>query len=382
MITDKGKGIIAKFLIGQAPSYASHIAVGCGPKALSSLDTIPQGQYSDKTNLDFEMFRVPIISRGYIQENGESKIVLTAELPTQDRYEVTEVGVYSAAANPSAGAYDSKIIYSFNQDERWEFHGAEGATSIASIPGSLGDQSAPYNIVQTSKAFFANSDNKTIQNEARIVRNEVPRYLNSSLFLSGDLSTIDYDQQGKLEQTSGDHIHITGISADYNKNSVDDELRLAFSILNSEITSNANPDSVRVLIEFTSADTTSTSGVWAKMEVNVEDISSTNTGVIKQDFANNRYVVAKVKLNDLHRSTNFSWSAVTAIKISLMVEVNGAPTSDFWVALDGLRLENVTENPLYGLTGYTVIKTSDTLPIKKFANTANFLEFRFGLGVQ
>jgi hypothetical protein len=382
MITDKGKGIIAKFLIGQAPSYASHIAIGCGPKALSSLDVVPQGEYSNKTNLDFEMFRVPIISRGYIQENGESKIVLTAELPTQDRYEITEVGVYSAAANPSAGAYDSKIIYSFNQDERWEMHGAEGATAIASIPGSLGDLSAPYNIVQTSKAFFANSDNKTIQNEARINRNEVPRYLNSSLFLSGNLSTIDYDGQGKLEQVSGDHIHITGISADYNKNSVDDELRLAFSILNSEITSSANPDSVKVLIEFTSADTTSTSGVWAKMEVDVEDISSTNTGVIKQDFENDRYVVAKVKLNDLHRSTNFSWSAVTAIKISAMVEVSGAATSDFWIALDGLRLENVTENPLYGLTGYTVIKTDNTLPIKKFANTANFLEFRFGLGVQ
>jgi hypothetical protein len=382
MITDKGKGIIAKFLIGQAPSYASHIAIGCGPKALSSLDVVPQGEYSNKTNLDFEMFRVPIISRGYIQENGESKIVLTAELPTQDRYEITEVGVYSAAANPSAGAYDSKIIYSFNQDERWEMHGAEGATSIPSIPGSLGDLSAPYNIVQESKAFFANSDNKTIQNETRINRNEVPRYLNSSLFLSGNLSTIDYDGQGKLEQVSGDHIHITGISADYNKNSVDDELRLAFSILNSEITSSANPDSVKVLIEFTSADTTSTSGVWAKMEVDVEDISSTNTGVIKQDFENDRYVVAKVKLNDLHRSTNFSWSAVTAIKISAMVEVNGAATSDFWIALDGLRLENVTENPLYGLTGYTVIKTDNALPIKKFANTANFLEFRFGLGVQ
>jgi hypothetical protein len=39
------------------------------------------------------MFRVPISSRGYVQENGMNKIVLTAELPTEERYEITEVGL-------------------------------------------------------------------------------------------------------------------------------------------------------------------------------------------------------------------------------------------------------------------------------------------------
>lgn len=31
MITEFGKGIIGKYLIGQAPAYASYIAIGCGP---------------------------------------------------------------------------------------------------------------------------------------------------------------------------------------------------------------------------------------------------------------------------------------------------------------------------------------------------------------
>jgi hypothetical protein len=66
MITNIGKTIIAKYLLGQAPAYASYIAVGCGATPLASGDTI--GDYSTKTNLDFEMFRVPISSRGFINE--------------------------------------------------------------------------------------------------------------------------------------------------------------------------------------------------------------------------------------------------------------------------------------------------------------------------
>ena len=36
MITEFGKGIIGKYLIGQAPAYASYIAIGCGATPVSS----------------------------------------------------------------------------------------------------------------------------------------------------------------------------------------------------------------------------------------------------------------------------------------------------------------------------------------------------------
>jgi hypothetical protein len=77
MITNTGKDIIAKYLIGQAPAYASYIAVGCGARPLASDATLDD--YSEKRNLDFEMFRVPIVSRGYVNENNISKIVFTAD---------------------------------------------------------------------------------------------------------------------------------------------------------------------------------------------------------------------------------------------------------------------------------------------------------------
>ena len=75
MITNTGKGIIGKYLLGQAPAYASYIAIGCGPTPLNTNDT--SADFSLKKNLEFEMFRVPISSRGFVNENGVDKIVFT-----------------------------------------------------------------------------------------------------------------------------------------------------------------------------------------------------------------------------------------------------------------------------------------------------------------
>lgn len=36
MITNVGKNLLAKYLVGQTQSYASHIAVGCGPAPIDS----------------------------------------------------------------------------------------------------------------------------------------------------------------------------------------------------------------------------------------------------------------------------------------------------------------------------------------------------------
>jgi hypothetical protein len=48
-----------------------------------------------------------------------------------------------------------------------------------------------------------------------------------------------------------------------------------------------------------------------------------------------------------------------------------------------MRLENLTTtNPLYGLTGYSVLKTDGALPIVKASNTSNYIEFRIAIGVE
>ena len=61
MITNVGKNIIAKYLIGEAPAYASFMALGCGPKprknvtTLSDVDTF---EYSGTIEIGIEETRI------------------------------------------------------------------------------------------------------------------------------------------------------------------------------------------------------------------------------------------------------------------------------------------------------------------------------------
>jgi hypothetical protein len=380
MITNVGKNLLAKYLIGQAPAYASHIALGCGAKPLA-IDALA-GDYSNKKNLDFEMFRVPISSRGYVYEDGASKIVLTAELPTVERYEITEIGIYSSASNPTAGASDSKTVYSFSTSENWEYHTATTATTIPIVSGPLATNSLePLIINQTSPVFQTNADNKTLLEIKRLERYESCRYLNNTIFIAGNESTLSLSGLKMVPGTLSKHIHLTGATLDFNKNSASDELRLAFSIVNKSATPSANllnPTGVKLLIEFADSDAGDAQN-YAQFQV---DITS-GTGAGQQNFATNRYVVVTKQLKDLIKSTTFTWNSVNVVKIwASVLGAGGTPSADYYVALDALRLENTSSvNPLYGMTGYSVVKSPDLLPIVKVSNTANLVEFRFALDV-
>jgi hypothetical protein len=454
MITNTGKNILAKYLVGQTASYASHIAVGCGPKPLA-LDSA-SADYSSKQSLDFEMFRVPIISRGFVDESGVSKVVLTAELPTQERYEITEVGIFSGASNPAAGSFDSKTVYSFSDSESWKYssqgteipsiyeplddrvvkitnatasgttltyttdapHGLTAGTeisisgispvvfnqskvNIATVPtsttftivsltavvatfassGYLINDVETDIISQVYPVFQTNADNKIFTNSDRVDRYERCRFLNNIFAISGNNSKISVDNNGRLNAinfTSGlpsNFIQLSDTTVDFSKNSPTDELRLAFSVINRVGDSLTQPESVRIIIEFSSTGTFK-SGKWAIFEAVVNNTSN--------DFSTNRYFVVKKQLQELQKSTDFSWAEINTVRIYASVIKAGSiePTEDFYVCLDGVRLENVTStNSVYGLTGYSVMRTPEAKTIIKSANTTNYIEFRFGLDV-
>lgn len=387
MITNTGKNILAKYLVGHTPSYASHIAIGCGPKPLGPLDfPIDFAQdFSTKETLDFEMFRVPITSRGFVNESGDSYVVFTGELPTQERYEITEVGVFSAAANPTAGVSDSRNLYSFSEAEGWEYHSSSAVTPIPFIRTRLDEEegntiTAPGSL----KAFFVDSENATFSYIDRRQRQETPRFLNNSVLVRGDSSFISINANGNLVANDdiSDHIHLTGTSLNLDRNAPTDLLKLAFSIvseqgedpLDPEAVEVVHPESVRILVEFVSGET-------GQVEFANFDVILVN-GENGVDFSNNRYYVVTKQIQELSKSISFSWEAVSVIKVytSVLFGIDQQPSDRFWVALDGLRLENVTSvNPLYGLTGYTTLKTEDELPVVKFPNSSNFVEFRFAL---
>ena len=543
MITNTGKDIIAKYLLGQAPAFASHIAIGSGKKPLQSTDSLTpyQAEFAYKDNLDFEMFRVPIVSRGYVSDtdpvtvtitnasgNGIlvtytanntyapgdivdiyginiagynmsnaiiysssatqftvkssvtgvytsggiavgriSKIVLTAELPTEQRYEITEVGVYSARSNPSATNKDSRMLYTFAETENWEYHGTSSAIGLGSTistplyAGSSGTGVINPNL-GVAPAFRATSDNAVFDSDARLSKYERCRFLNSAIYVPGNMSRLTLDGS-ELTYTdtvhptydNKTHIHLAGTTLDLSQNSPDDELRLAFSIIHKDETFDIPPTKAYILVEFTPdeslvVDTEN----FAKFQVTLTSSTPGFSG-----FDDSRYHVVSNKLSDLVKGTNFTWGSVKLLKVyasitgtvtvtnkvltsdvatlttekahgfsvGSVVTVAGvdsifngtyqitaipdpntaggakqfsyakvetnvtattatgtaeAPSSNYLVGLDALRLENVsTLNPLYGLTGYSVIRTDDARPIVKDANSSNLVEFRFGLDV-
>ena len=445
MITNTGKNIIAKYLLGQAPSFASYIAIGGGSKPLLSTD--PYGDYSSYKNLDFEMFRVPISSRGFVNEDGLSKLVLTAELPTEERYEISEIGIFSAGSNSAAGAYDSRTILSFTQAENWQYHTSTETTAINTITQALDSPNDDNIITVVDSVFQANSDNSIFYKASRADRYERCRFLNNIIAINGadaDLTKetnitdasgngtriiytterehnlkvgdsvtvtgvdpVNYNITGLVNtvpslttfsllsdqigafvsggsttvnhfyiEDGSNHIHLSGIQTDFSKNSPIDELKLAFSVINKNGSSASSPDIVRVLVEFAEADSPNVE--YARFEADL--VKGTDPG--EYDLVNNRYWVITKQLQELFTTSNFSWNLVNVVKIYVTTVVGGVPSSDYYVALDAMRLENVaTENALYGLTGYSVIKNTDAVTIIKSPNTTNYIEFRFSIGV-
>jgi hypothetical protein len=378
MITNVGKNLLAKYLIGQAPSYASHIAIGCGATPKST-DYEPTSndleEISEKKNLDFEMFRVPIVSRGYVTEDNISKIVLTAELPTIERYEITEIGIFSSGSNPTAGAYDSKPVYSFSKTENWEYHDENSAITIPTVTNALGTSEEPEIIAPEGlEVFQTNADNKTLLNETRLNRYESCRYLNNTVFIPGNSSSLTMSGSKMIALTGSNHIHLTGASLDFNKNAAADQLKLAFSVVSKDVLETLQPFRVKILLEFADSDSTSSEN-YAQFQVNV-----TNA---EKNFSTNRYVVETRSLEQLIKSPSFTWNSVNVVKIWASVEDSaGNPDSKFYIALDAIRLENITTiNPLYGMSGYSVVRSPNLRPIVKVANTANLVEFRFAIDV-
>ncbi len=482
MITNTGKSIMAKYLVGQAPAYASYLAIGCGAKPLSGLSfpitnkaktgfvatltssnhglsigqvvdvnglgspldgtftitavttntfsynasesgtisstSVSDGvayaypNFKDKTRLDFETIRAPIISRGFVNEGDVAKIVLTAELPTADRYEISEIGVFSALGNSLASNSDSKSLYSFSANEGWAFHSAttNAATSIPVITKKLDDGGTLNSISDAAitvggaiqQVFQAAASNTIFLSDYRTKRFEQPRFLDNTIFMSGQSSKLDVNSSTGVLSVDSDwtdgtafksnHIHLTNAQFNFDNSSVIDELRFAFSVVSKDEDSDLSdiPDNVRVMIEFTSNDSYG-EGQYARFEVDLYDINTSGLpterkNVVVADLSKNRYFAITKKIEGLTKSAGFSWDLVKNVKVyASVLDSDGEPSPLYYVCLDGLRFENTsTENPLYGMTGYTIVNNNENgqpRTIVKPVNSTNYVEFRFAVDV-
>lgn len=358
MITNIGKKLIAKYLINQAPAFASYIAVGCGVAPLSS--TAGLADYSTKDSLVFETHRMPIISRGYIVDNNQAKIVLTAELPSEERYEITEIGIYPAMANNLAPNTDSKMLFKFGNAENWTVNGT-GPIALVSERLATTISSTTINGSAIGSIFRANADNAGLDTIYRVENYQRPRFQNEKVFI-------------RLSSTDG--LYLSGLNLDLSESSPSDEISVAFTILNDNEAASTNPDSVKVVLSFKDANSK-----YATADFLAED------GVASINFPDNRYVVISKKISDFTVDADFDFKAISQAQISVQSTVTSPDTkANFYVAVDGVRLENKTSiNPLYGLTAYSPIINVDAddnpVTIVKQPNTSNLIEFRFNVGV-
>jgi hypothetical protein len=507
MITNTGKEILAKYLMGIAPAYASYIAVGCGPKPRLNINVLTSCSSSgttvttastaglwvgaavynvtagtgsipstavvvsitdsthfelsiaptvalsgativieidkEKKSLDFEMFRIPISSRGYINDGTYDKIIFTAELPTEERYEISEIALYSAGSNPSAGSYDSKTLYSFTDAENWQLNDSSNSTltSPVSITSSIIDGSNNFKTeAQSANAIQTLSNNIGFLDSTRAARYERCRYFNNIIMLKGNNSYLSNSAGVLSVGTTPKFLQLTGQSVDFTRNSTSDLIKIAFSIVNVFGAASTNPDKVRVLVEFASSDGTQ----YARMNA-----ESTNA---ESNFSNNRYMVISKRLDSLTYSSNFSWDSVSVVKIYVsainnytiitkqynsgtvtlttnaahnlqagdivnipsamgvgysgqftvltasgsvftytstggtngtvtgLTQAIEAASSKYFVSLDAIRFDNVgTINPLYGMTGYSIVQDITNTPaqtIVKTSNSNNYIEYR------
>lgn len=388
MITTTGKSILAKYMLGQTPSYASYIALGCGAKPISSSynwTTDSSGYktaFKAKTEMDFEMLRVPIISRGY----ADGMLVLTAELPTTERYEISEIGIYPAVQNPSAGVADSRNLFTFSTAEKWYSKTSSSATAVELTPvtSALDEDSSGTNAInftdgvfdETSAAFRASATNVLFSNSERIARYETPRFFDSSIFILGNgvamASTVDTDAEVLAYSVAANDnfILLENTQADLTRNSPTDKIKIALSVVNKDGAGTSNhPDRVNVIVDFIDS-SNNTKARFGK----TEDMSGYSSS--------NRYVVLSQALSAMTIDSGFKWRDMDTVKIYVAVFDGGSLSTNHYVSIDAIRMENISSpNPLYGLTGYTVIENTSSETFVKENNTQALVEFRFSMDV-
>jgi hypothetical protein len=467
MITNDGKELISKYLLGQVPTYATHLSIGCGATPLALADTTPNSIYG-KQRMDFEMTRVPISSKGFVDDsatyivnhkqltsnvvtlttttnhditagetvivsgvttalNGQhrvtattsntfsyslvatdiaysnvspngsvivtrTKLSLTAELPTDNRYQITEVGIWSAASNSLATQYDSRMIFNFSQS--WQVHGDSISDPPLNTNIGYNGSTTTTAIQDTHAVFYANTNDPLFQIDQRLSRKEGPRYLNRTLMVRGNLSTISPSAGGSWNSTklkdnwvgTGTHIHLNNISFDISGNNTSDLLKLAYSLVDKNALAMGNVDNVKILMEFYKTEINTTSG-FAKAQIYVPGSA----------FITDRYHVSSFEISQVLDHTNesgdlskpytkfytspdFSSPDIRICRIFVHITETSETAGSHYLALDGFRIDNTTENPTYKMSGYSIIKNDGT-PITKQANTNNYIDFRFALGV-
>jgi hypothetical protein len=381
MITTNGKNIVAKYLLNQAPEFASHIAIGVGGEALPTSSSVTFS--ASASSLGFEVARVPVLSKGLLKEDGVEKIVFKAELPVEQRFQITEIGLFPAESNAVAGNFDSRIVSAFSNSEPWTYSNNENDSGtvlyigpVKISPTTVGDIDI-YDIDWDSFVFI-NSNSPIFEYTDRISRGEQPRYLNRSLSVSGSTSVVNSlmpSSTASIDISSNLSYYIENNSLNLNlsKNLPSDEIKMALSVVSLARTGipASPPDHVKIRLELLNSAGLNSPKAYVDMSLDSTDINSM------------RYQIISKKLSDFTTTQNFSWATINGIRIYTCIhDSSNLETGEHFIFYDGIRFENISSyNPLYSLVAAEYIKTIDENPVLKKENSISYIEYRFGVGV-
>jgi hypothetical protein len=460
MITSKGNQIISKYLLGQTPEYAAYISVGVGATPLD-FDEFDNSSITKKS-MDFEAFRVPVLSKGlvndtltfditnwsvssnvvtittssnhgakigdeifvdftlaneekegtfavtFITENTikyeqtvsaspwvpdsgfndyatisyrRERIIFKGELPTNQRYEMTEIALYPASNNTLAANYDSRVVSGFLTTEGWTYHDVSPSlvesdntipfvtTSIANTAGTINSTTFLDPVSSSAAdALFVNSNNEAFTFFERLERYEPPRFYNRCLMVPGDMTSFSDDNMTLVGRQK--YIFTNSIKLDLNENSPNDYIKFALSIISSDLNALVATEKVRLRFEFLD----SLSGDKA---VATELLES-------GDLSDGRYKIISKQIKDFDLGTDFSWGRIDGMLIYAQTLDSGGSYDGAYIAFDGIRIDNEnTENPLYGMVAYSRLKNnfSEGYPILKAENSQGYIEYRLGVNI-
>ena len=355
MITTFGKKAVAKFLADTINSPFEYMALGCG---VDPGDTAP----ANPTSLAFETVRAPILETSAYEENSEHFLSFSAVVPTELRYEFTEIGIYPSKTNNAIASPNSSLLFLFTPAESWEIRSSAGtdstipsATTIDSGTGDFvattyDDDQAIYALSSDQFFFYSGKSYQSsrVGNYALLVRGNTSSVLGSP----GSYSNLRDKSKLRVDST----VSIGG--ARY-----DDELALSFAVLNEDLSSFATnpPKEARIVVEFKEY---ASSTEYARFE------TKATQGVDGVDFVDGgSYVTVSAPIGpstgntQVVKTANFSWSNVGVVNVYVDIDPTEADAvvdtnSDVDVNTDTITTygnHGLVDNDIIAFTGLTTV---------------------------
>ena len=398
MITKTGKTIIAKLFGNQLDSAFSFMALGVGPRPQypqsppivkaekgkgfwhPSLDNGDNGKnfiakeslsLSNSNELFFEVLRLPIRESSVVFENGETKLCLNAVVPTPNRFEFSEIGVFPADSNAFLMSKPSSLLFSFaSGKEDWQTWGKE-------LDKETGEWKLSGELEPVRYESFADTDGVYFRKATDVAWYDDGTYDN--------YSTVRISEWGLVIST-GEQIVNTEPAVDLTNSLPQDELKFAFSYRGFNL-NDSDEDAVdskwKITLKFVDTNNISATMVFNKSHLialpTEDDDEQTEQNILspisyaKQDTngyavvtqAKNRFVYSDENAvpddNDPDssapplRATDLNFGAIEKVVIDFDAE--NFPAAQ--ICLDGLRFETKNyNNPAYGLVAHSVVQNN------------------------